>query len=526
MSDATSILIRITNIWLYVVGELPDDLRKEIQTKLSYIEPGFKFMPGYKAMVLKAEAKSKDLGIEVKPEWDGTKTVARFLSGNLQCPTGLLSYIREILDARKIPYTIQECRLPAVKSSGWVTADLTLREYQDQISTKVADKQRGVMKMSTGSGKTETIIAAIIKASVFPVVYYVPSCDLLEQTYNRMMMYLRFNGLAAEIGRVGNGHCDIHPVTIATVQSCERALTGKFTKYAFDDVDEDDETAFTIQQKDQIKLLVQEAQFVYVDECQHTSAKTIQTVLNNSYKARYRIGGSASPWRDDGLDILIEACFGRKICDIDASYLIEHPEHYLVRPQIVFHHFRQYLGSTSNFNEHYKKFVVENSVRNQWIANRALFHVERDRPTFIIVKWSRHAEILKEFIDQLFKGCEVLTSSGKHKLSPTKRKGILDKMKNREILCCIGTSLLDEGIDVPVATAGIMAGGGKSSTRALQRIGRLIRRDPNDASKDVAYIDEIYDHCKFLDHHAARRRAIYETERSFNISDDRETIKL
>lgn len=93
-------------------------------------------------------------------------------------------------------------------------------------------------------------------------------------------------------------------------------------------------------------------------------------------------------------------------------------------------------------------------------------------------------------------------------------------------MCCIGTSLLDEGVDVPVATAGIMAGGGKSSTRALQRVGRLVRPDPQDPNKDIAYIDEIMDHCRFLDHHANRRRAIYETERAFHISDNKETMLL
>lgn len=515
-----SVLIRITNVWLYVIGELSLDLRKEIQTKLSYIQPGFKYMPSYKAMVEKADS------LGTIPEWDGTKTVARIIPEGLRAPTGLLSYIREILDNRKIPYTLQECRLPATTSTGWSLEGLVPRDYQSDIVKKVMAKQRGVLKVSTGGGKTELIIASIVEASVFPALYYVTSCDLLEQAYDRFRKYVRYNGQPVEIGRIGGGHCDIQPITIATVQSCERALTGKFTKYEFDDVENEDKTNFSLQQKNDIKSLVMESQFTYFDEAQHVSSTTIQTVSSNSYKARFRLGGSASPWRDDGLDILIEACFGRKICDIDATYLIEHPARYLIRPHIIFHHFRQYLGKAANFNAHYSKWVVENEIRNQWIANRALYHVERNRPTFIIVKWSRHAEILMEYIDKLFKGCEVLTSSGKHKKSSNKRKEVLERMRERKTLCCIGTSLLDEGIDVPVATAGIMAGGGKSSTRALQRVGRLVRPDPNDPSKDVAYVDEIKDHCRFLNHHADRRRAIYETERAFHISDDKETLLL
>jgi len=515
---------------LYVAGEIDPELQKEIQTRLSYVLPGYKFMPRYKEMLARAEATGKE------PEWDGTKTIClKQYDGQLRAPTGLFSYIWEIFAEHQIPVEVIEKRLPATQSQGWSTAaagmelpegmePFGLRDYQLEVSDAGLNRQRGVMKVSTGGGKTEITVDMFVRASCFPAIYYVPSCDLLEQAYDRFRKYCLYKGLPAKIGRIGAGHCDLQQITIATVQSCERALTGKFTKYEEDDVDEDDETTFNAEQKRDIVELIREAQFVYVDECQHTSAETIQTVLGNSYKARYRIGGSASPWRDDGLDILIEACFGRKFCDISASFLIK--QGYLIKPHIIFNHFRHYLGKAATFQAHYKQFVSENEARNLWIAKRAQFHVERNRPTFIIVKWSKHAEILAEYIGKRLKGCEVLTSSGKHKLSPAKRKKILDKMRTREVMCCIGTSLLDEGVDVPVATAGIMAGGGKSSTRALQRVGRLIRPDKTDPQKDTAYIDEIYDHCRWLDLHAKARRRIYQTEPEFFIGDNRDTLVL
>lgn len=512
----SEVSIKISNVWLYISGNISDDLRKEIQTKLSFIVPGFKFMAAYKTMA----AKAATMGSE--PEWDGTRTVARITQfGELRAPTGLLSYVREILNGRNIKYTIEERRLPVIKSTGWSTVpEFKLRDYQQGASDAALNKQRGVMKISTGGGKTECIVDNIIRASCFPAMFYVPSCDLLEQTYDRFSKYVLYNGQPAKIGRIGAGHCDIQPITIATVQSCQLALTGKFTKYEQDDVDFDDDTKFSQEQKQQITELVKEAQYTYVDECQHTSAETIQSVLNSSLKARIRIGGSASPWRDDGLDILIEACFGKKLCDIDASFLIN--QGYLIKPEITFNHFRQFLGKAANFNAHYTKFIVENTARNQFVAQRALFHMERGRPTFILVKWSRHAEILAELIP----GCEVLTSSGSLKRSPKKRKDVLQRMRDRQLMAIIGTTLLDEGVDVPSAGAGILAGGGKSSTRALQRVGRFIRPDTLDPNKDIAYIEEFFDHCRWLDHHATARRRIYETERAFHIMDNRNTMVL
>ena len=75
--------------------------------------------------------------------------------------------------------------------------------------------------------------------------------------------------------------------------------------------------------------------------------------------------------------------------------------------------------------------------------------------------------------------------------------------------------------DGAAAGAGIFAGGGKSSTRALQRVGRIIRPDENDPLKTVAYIEEIHDHVKWLDHHAKARRRILATEEEFVIKDNR-----
>jgi superfamily II DNA or RNA helicase len=91
-------------------------------------------------------------------------------------------------------------------------------------------------------------------------------------------------------------------------------------------------------------------------------------------------------------------------------------------------------------------------------------------------------------------------------------------------MCVIGTSLLDEGVDVPSAEVGIFAGTGKSSTRALQRVGRFIRKDKNNLAKDGAFIEEFYDHTMYLADHAKARKAILGTEKEFMIRDNKATL--
>jgi superfamily II DNA or RNA helicase len=139
-----------------------------------------------------------------------------------------------------------------------------------------------------------------------------------------------------------------------------------------------------------------------------------------------------------------------------------------------------------------------------------------------LVKWAAHANTLKNLIP----GSEVLTASGDNKKTPKKRKEVLNRLRSKETMCVIGTTLLDEGIDVPSAEVGIFAGGGKSSTRALQRVGRFIRKDPNNPNKTRAIIEEIFDHTVYLSWHAKARREIMETERNFEIIDNRSTMSV
>ena len=504
------IVIKVENVNMCILSELPKDVRDEIRSTLSYIVPGFQFMPSYK--------KAKIAG--QKP-WDGTKTCALYYVPQqtwLKIPTGLLSYVRKILDQRGIPYDLQDERIPAVQTPGYSLEGLTLRDYQAEVMPKILNRQRGVLKMATGSGKSPVMVNAIVQASCFPAIFYVTSCDLLEQAYDQFRRYVRFNGQPAEIGRIGSGHCDIKPITVATIQSAQLALEGKFDK--FDDETNVEKMTLDEKQKSDIRDLVQQAQFVFCDEVQHAACSTLQSILFNSPKARFRIGGSASPWRDDGLDLLIEAYFGRYLCDIPASYLIKRG--YLIKPRIVFNHFRQTLGMAANFNAHYSAYVTENSARNNWIADRAKFHLDKGRPTIILVKWVSHAETLAPLIPN----CEILAASGSSHKTPKKRKELLDRMRKRELMCIIGTSLLDEGVDIPSASVGIFAGGGKSSTRALQRVGRFIRRDEAFPDKSEAFIEEFYDHTKWLKHHSDDRRRILETEPEFEISDNKATLAL
>jgi superfamily II DNA or RNA helicase len=83
----------------------------------------------------------------------------------------------------------------------------------------------------------------------------------------------------------------------------------------------------------------------------------------------------------------------------------------------------------------------------------------------------------------------------------------------------VASTIFDEGIDVRPLDALILAGAGKSPTRALQRIGRVIRKYtyPDGREKTNAYVYDFWDHLPYLTDHALERLKMYQSEPEFVI---------
>jgi superfamily II DNA or RNA helicase len=243
---------------------------------------------------------------------------------------------------------------------------------------------------------------------------------------------------------------------------------------------------------------------ILVHNCQHWAASTCQVISDFSSSARYRYGISATPWRDMDDDLLIDACFGKILSDISASTLIE--KKILVQPKIYFVHTKTKVGGT--YADVYRKIIVENVYRNTVIKNLAEQMMNDGRQTLILVRQIAHGEILQDMIP----GSIFLHGS----IASKKRQSTINKMKEGKHRCVIASSIFDEGVDVRPLSALILAGAGKSQTRALQRIGRVIRA--YEGKKDAIVID-FFDDSKYLRKHSQARRKIYRTEPKFEISD-------
>ena len=484
--------ISIGNATTRIIGTLPEEVHKDLDSILSHSPKNAHHIKSVK-----------------EGRWDGIFHLYQKTYGQ-SFPTGLLSFVTRILEKHNIEFIKEDGRARPIENLPHLTFTpfdgYQKRDYQQFTIDRAYSKTRGLLKMATGAGKTLAVAELIGRIKTGPFMFYVLTQDLMDQAYEALSSTLN-----EPIGMIGGGQFDVQKINVCTIQTAVRAVNLKNRKfkisdYRFDEEDIWDKTEFLKEDKLEIlRKLIHQTKGLYVDECHHVSSRSIQDVLNASPSAFWRYGGTATPYREDGAEILIQASFGKKIVDISASYLIE--KGFLLEPYIIF----EPIFHSCPFDSYQKIYpycVSKNPDFNSHVADQANFLIENGQSVLVLVQHIQHGKELQKLINGSF----LVTS----KLTKKNRKETIQKMRDGEIKCMIGTSLADEGLDIPVIDAVLMAGGGASSTRVHQRIGRALRI--NKLRKNAkALIIYYHHHEKYLDKHAKKAMKIMKTEPKFNI---------
>lgn len=499
----------IDNNSTVVTGKLRGELYQAFKREMGYIPEDF---------IWRQQSQANDPTKQWMKNWDGTITTVCYNREKCRCsikkdgmhfPTGLYSRAAKFFRDNNVSFDYVDLRNQPSKREFplELATDITPHFYQKDAIEKAVNNQRGLIKIATGGGKTVVGAGIIAALGVRPAIFYVTSRDLLLQAKSEIERFVRLSGQNIEVGAVGGGFKKVRDITVMTVQTAIRACGEKYLR--FDEEDEDDKTEIDDIKKD-VADLIHSAKLCICDEVQHWRAETCQVIADHSFSCFWRYGMSATPWRDAGDDILIDACFGKLICDINASFLIRHG--FLVKPYISFIPIKNMKGQKLGpWATTYRQGIVENMHRNEWIANLAQNLVQNNRMVLVLVQQITHGEILNAMIpNSVFMHGQ---SGGK------KRKEHIELMRSGKAPVTISSTIFDEGIDVRPLNSLILAGGGKSATRALQRIGRVIRpfTYPDGTKKEDAYVYDLWDHLKYCTSHSMSRRKIYLTEDQFEV---------
>lgn len=432
--------------------------------------------------------------------WDGFK---KLLATNLTFSSGLIDRVKDFYRKNDKEIEVVDQRppksvgVPRDVSEKLKKLDMIPHEYQQNVADIIDGYERGIIKLATGGGKS--LIAALITAKLGKkTMVYVIGKDLLYQ-FHKLFSSI-FN---EKIGIIGDGICEIHDINIVSVWTIGKAMGIKRGEILLDDSDSEKDMDST-KYLDVLKLMKQTKVHI-IDECHMAACDTIQRIYKYS-TPEHIYGLSGSPWRDDGADMLIESILGKYIVNIPATYLIERG--FLAKPMIKFVKVPP-MKCPRNYKQAYKEYIVESVIRNGIILKYTKMLVEKGYKTLVLFNSLKHGRILYDLISSHIR-CAILDGSDD---SDTRAK-VKHDLETGKIDCILASKIFDIGVDIPALSGLVVACGGKSTVKALQRIGRVIRRFPG---KEYAAVVDFADDTVFLKNHSEIRYKIYSSEEGFEV---------
>ena len=406
--------------------------------------------------------------------------------GDWQVPRGLVP----LLDLRLPRYA---------PDLGGVDAHPDLRPYQvdvlHSVWNRLAEVGAATVQMATGAGKSflSGWLARKLQERGYAVFVTALQLDLVAQ----------LRRFAERFG------ASVHAVTVQTLY---RRVAGRSVA---DDA-EDGEEAEVLKayadehdvEEDVVDLFRRGRKVaVVVDEAHHVPARTIKTVLSEAAGGwALRVGLSATPWRNDGRDLEIYAYVGAVVEPrITSSYLIQHGYAVPVEIRVVEAPDCgvEVEGNGASAWAEEVRQLVECDSRNRLIVELVR---RAEKPALVLTQRVKHAELLGKMLREAGVGAEVVTGAVKGEL----RQRIYEQLAAGGVEALVATQLADEGLDLPPLRTLVIALGGKSKTRTLQRVGRLVRPW---RGKDMAVAYELSDPgTSFSRAHLEERLKLYKTE--------------
>lgn len=383
-------------------------------------------------------------------------------------PTGLLPRVEDLLKDIEEPYKLLDKRIkPKLKTYKFVLKETfpPLRYYQKDGTKELDVNHRGIMVMPTGTGKTMCIAKQIWDLGVNTLVI-TPSKSITQNMVDTLTKHFgkgKVDKLTTKTKVIKK------PINIINIQ----ALV-KINPSVFKDIDA-----------------------VFIDEFHHSAADTYRMVnkdhLKNCY---YRIGYTATNFRNDGSDIALESVLSKVLYEYTIKQAIL--DGFLMQP--TFDIVQTNVWDEKTYQETYKEAIVNNEERNQIIADIALTDY-KDKHVLILVRHVEHGENLLE----LFKGTDTRFIHGSEK--DIDRNKMLEDFRKGKFKRLIGTSVIGEGVDLPIADTLFMAGGGKAKSEIMQNIGRILRLCPG--KEEAILVDFTDEGSRWLEEHSLIRDEIY-----------------
>lgn len=376
----------------------------------------------------------------------------------------VIDYLKE----SRIDFIDETKKLPPLET----TKDrIKLRSYQDKALNQWMNAQKkGIIVLPTAAGKTYIALKAINKLNVQTLIV-VPTLDLMDQWKNRIETYLNI-----EAGMVGGKERTIKSITVSTYASAYFLAS----------------------------FLGNQFMFLVFDEVHHLASPGYIQIAE-MYIAPYRMGLTATFTRPDERHFLLfpligNVVFTKDVKNLTGDYLspYEYKKMYVELTQDEKHEyeknvtiFRKYLrnsGIVLRDVRSFQRFILQTG-RNP-AARQAL--LARNRAFKTALNAQNKKDVLKKILERnTNKKCLIFTLHNDlvytisrrffipaitYKTPRLERQEILQRFRTGEYKAIVTSQVLDEGVDVPDASVGIILSGTGSKREYIQRLGRLLRK--------------------------------------------------
>lgn len=252
-------------------------------------------------------------------------------------------------------------------------------------------------------------------------------------------------------------------------------------------------------------------QGIIAHNCHHCPSESYWQVAQDCKNAYYRYGYTATNWREDNMDIMLDGFAAKKFVDINASKLIE--EGWLVPPTIYLYDFQHERKNRKGvrYPTIYNEEVTNNLKRNQLVVDLAMKAVEAGKSTLILINYIEHGENLLTLLKAVYPDIEFIHGS----TEAGKRQKVLLEFKEGTRKLLLASNILGEGVDIPKLEVLITARAEASTIAAYQALGRTLR--PSESKTKAIIVDVFDSNCKYLESHASARLKIYASEPRYKI---------
>ena len=333
---------------------------------------------------------------------------------------------------------------------------------------------RGVVELPTGAGKTLLAVLAMAHAGR-PTLVVVPTLDLMAQWQAVLERHLEGAG---PVGLLGGGTSDRQPVTVTTYDSAAQQTEFHGNRFG---------------------LLV-------CDECHHLPAPRYRFIAEGSL-APFRLGLTATLARADGGEALVQELLGplvhaSAIDELGGAFLApyevrreevalapdEQAEYDAARAEYVA--FVRTSGADLRAPGGWARFLAA-CARSE--AGRSALRAYRTQRRIALTcrgkldaLWrilgahrGERVLVFTEDNETVYLLARLLLAPAlTHHTPVPERRALLQAFAAGELPVLLTSRVLNEGVDVPDASVGVVLSGSGSVREHVQRLGRLLRKRP------------------------------------------------